>query len=298
MSFRPLLSPIDDPQSNPKFFDFINYPCLTSPKFDGIRGLTATSGVMSRTWKPLPSAQVQDTFKLVGLDGEIIVGDPTAFGVYNLTQSHVMSGNKPADDINYHVFDCIHSDYIHLPYYERLEMAHSMIKGQPRFIPVEHELIGNYEQLIAYENKCLEMGYEGIMIRDPMGRYKNNRATMREGIIFKLKRFTDDEGVIVGFVQRMENHNEQTTDERGYAKRSDSKEGKVPVDMVGKFLVKWGAHVLEVAPGVFKHHELREIWHNQEAYIGRYLKFRYFAHGVKDLPRFPRALGFRDKLDM
>ena len=33
--------------------------------------------------------------------------------------------------------------------------------------------------------------------------------------------------------------------------------------------------------------------------IGKaYVKYRSFPHGEKDKPRFPRALGFRDSIDM
>ena len=34
--------------------------------------------------------------------------------------------------------------------------------------------------LQLYEERCLEQGYEGVMLRDPNGLYKFGRSTMRE----------------------------------------------------------------------------------------------------------------------
>jgi DNA ligase OB-like domain len=67
---------------------------------------------------------------------------------------------------------------------------------------------------------------------------------------------------------------------------------------LGKFIVFFNGIEIEVAPGAFTHAERKEIWDNQFKYKGEYLKFRHFAHGVKDKPRFPRAIGFRDVIDM
>jgi DNA ligase-1 len=298
--FRPLLSPIDDPQKNPEFFNIVakKFPLLGSSKFDGIRSIIAEDGAMSRTWKPIPSRQVQEDFtSIIGLDGELIAGNPHNFDVYNRSQSHIMSKDKP-HDIGYYVFDCVLPGIIDKPYYERLEHAHGLIRNREDYFPVLHVELNNMEELLEFENGELEKGFEGIMLRDPVGRYKQGRATMNEGIIYKVKRFQDTEGRVVGFVQRMANNNVQERDELGFAKRSSAKAGKTPVNMVGKFLVEWNGLTLEVAPGSFKHTELEDIWMNQELFLGKLLKFRFFLHGSKDLPRFPRALGWRSKMDM
>ena len=305
--FRPLLSPIDDPLKNPNFFKNLPFPLLGSAKFDGVRCITRLSLVdiasnavvaVSRTNKLLPSRQVQEDFThVVGTDGELIVGPSTAFNVYNLTQGHVMSKNKPAD-MKYHVFDFIGDGWHTRPYYQRLEEAEKRIQGLDDYLYVRHRHLETLEDLLMFEQECLEAGYEGIMLRTPEGRYKNGRATYNDRIIYKLKRFSDDEGVVVDFIERQINNNAQETDERGYAKRSSSKAGKVAAGTLGKFIVHWKGQDIEVAPGVFKHTELQEIWDNRSKYEGQLLKFRYFEHGIKELPRFPRALGWRNKIDL
>ena len=298
MITKPLLSPADCPLKNPNFFKGLQFPYLVSPKFDGIRGITQSGMALSRTMKMLPSYQIQDEFTgIMGLDGEFIEGNERDFEVYNRTQSHVMSEDKPGD-IRYFVFDTILPEHINRPFYERLEVAHRLVRNKDGYVPVEHDEVNNLEELLEVEDKNLKLGFEGVMLRNPLGRYKQNRATYNDNIIYKLKRFQDTEALIIGLEERMTNTNALEKDERGYAKRSSAKAGLVGAQTVGKFIVNWQGHELPVAPGAFKHHELKWMWNNQEQVIGQFLKFRFFAHGVKDSPRFPRAVGFRSSIDM
>ena len=96
--FKPLLSPREDPLSYPDYFKKLQYPYLCSPKIDGIRGIVDGNNIMrSRTWKPIPSIQVQEELtRIEFLDGELTAGNPWLPNIYNVTQSHVMSFDKPA----------------------------------------------------------------------------------------------------------------------------------------------------------------------------------------------------------
>lgn len=298
IDFKPMLAPGEDPMSFPDYFKKLRYPLLASPKFDGIRSVIKRRNAMSRTFKLLPSAQVQTDFiHQEHLDGEIIEGAPTDFGVYNRTQSHVMSYNKPGD-LSYYVFDYCAPDWLHRPFYERLSQAKGLLPKLPGYYMIEHEDVENYDALIAYEEKQLHLGFEGIMMRDPIGPYKCGRGTFNEGYIYKLKRFADAEGIIVDILEGFKNENEKETDELGYAKRSERAEGLVPSERAGKFIVDFNGQIIEVAPGAFTHKQLEDILREKAQNIGRILKFRYFKHGIKDKPRFPRALGFRDLMDL
>jgi DNA ligase-1 len=297
--FKPMLSPGEDPLSYPDYFKKLQYPLLCSPKYDGIRCIIKNKQAMSRSFKILPSYQVQDEFtKFEHFDGELIEGNATDFDVYNRTQSHVMSEDKPGE-LTYFVFDYTHPDYLNKPFFERLESLERFLgtTGQVRL--VTHEYVDSYEELIAYEKRCLAEGFEGIMMRNPVGYYKTGRGTFREGLIYKLKRFKDAEAMIIDILPMMENHNELETDELGYAKRSSSKAGLIEGDIAGKFIVTYQGMVLDVAPGSFNHSERAEMLRNKEKYIGKeYLKFRFFNHGIKDKPRFPRAVGLRKLIDL
>jgi DNA ligase-1 len=299
--FKPMLCPREDPKTFPNYFNELKFPLLCSPKLDGIRCLIDVDNTaMSRSWKPLPSYQAQIEFtRIPDLDGELIIGDETDPDVYNRTQSHVMSRDKPGE-MKYFIFDYIHPDCLTLPFEFRLNKVQTLIEAYkfPNYHVVKHTLVNNVDELLEFEGKCLDAGFEGVIMRNPYAPYKCGRGTWKQGWNYKLKRFADDEGEIVGFVERKHNTNEQTRDALGYAERSSSKEGMVGTGMLGKFLVIFDGEIIEIAPGCLKHPELKEIWENKEKYNGRILKFRHFPHGVKDKPRFPRFVGFRDKIDM
>lgn len=295
--FRPQLAPRESPASCPSFFKNLCWPLLGSPKLDGIRGCILGEA-LSRTLKPLPSYQVQQEFTEVQhVDGEFIIGEPTDPNVYNKTQSHVMSYNKPGD-LSFWLFDYIHPNWLHKPYYERLEKLESLEITQQNTYLVQHEYLENYEQLIWYEEMQLEKGFEGIMLANPLAAYKQGRATYNQGIIYKVKRFKDEEGIVIGFNEQLINDNPVSKDELGYAHRQTLKEHMIPGNTVGSFIVLYGGMEIDVAPGNFSHHELKEIWENREIYLNRMLKFRFFAYGIKDKPRQPRALGWRDPIDL
>ena len=297
---RPLLAPREVPATYAKYWDKLPKPAWGFPKLDGIRTVIQTGHCLSRTMKRLPSAQLQEDFGgLYGVDGEVICGPVTASDVYNVTQSHVMSEDKPGD-LSVHAFDFIRQDFLHMPYFERYHKLEQFIKQQNRpdlkLVPVR--TLETMEDALEFEDEMLQLNWEGVMFRDPLGDYKQGRATINEGIIMKLKRFTDEEGIIIGLEQRMENQNEAYIDEAGYQKRSSCQSGRVPTGMVGKFIVRWNGLEIPVGTGNFSHPQLRAFWDDPEAAIGKILKYRHFAHGAKDLPRHPRAIGLRTLSDM
>jgi DNA ligase-1 len=302
--FRPMLAPREDPLSYPNFFRKLPYPLFGSPKYDGIRNVVKGLRCMSRTATPLPSRQVQTLFSgFEDMDGELIEGLPTDPDVYNRTQSHVMSFNKPGD-LRFFVFDYTPSHLLKAPFTERLMhledalVSHVGDEAFGRVHLVEQTCLEDEEALLRYETKQLRLGFEGIMLKAPGGPYKQGRATFLQGLVYKLKRFTDDEAVITGLEERMTNCNLLEFDALGYAKRSQSREGLVPANTLGRFVADWRGEEIVIATGSFKQDQCKEIWVNPRKYVGKTLKFRYFDHGVKNLPRFPRAVGFRDPIDM
>ena len=302
--YKPMLSPNEDPMSYPNYFSELRFPLLCSPKLDGIRCTVINGHCLSRTLKDLPSIHVQREFgHLDGLDGEIIVGSPRDEDVYNRTQSHVMSQDKPHPDFRFYAFDTNFVSLSKVPFKERLEIARDIIlehnarEENKQVMLVEHHLVHTLDELWKYEEMILQFGYEGIMMRDPEGIYKHGRGTFKQGLIYKLKRFADDEGVVVDFIEGTNNNNTKETDERGYSKRSTAKEGLTASGLLGTFIVDFNGEHVNVAPGKFNHDERKYIWEHKEAYIGELLKFRHFPRGVKEKPRFPRAIGFRDRMD-
>lgn len=304
--FKPLLAPQDDPMRNPKFFEKLKYPLMASAKYDGIRCCNLNGICQSRTNKPLPNKYVQEKFSpFQELDGELIAGDPTHPDAYNRTYRLVMSNEKEIDTcedthVKFYVFDDLELSSLDRPFKNRFETATNAIDmlAHDDIVMVEHVWVEDYDQLMYFEEQCLKQGFEGIMMRRPDMPYKLGRSTLNQGHLVKLKRFTDDEAVVVDFVEQMHNGNAAFINETGNTARSTAKEGLVPAGQLGKFIAKWNDMDIEVAPGVLKHFERKHIWENQEDFRGMILKFRHFAYGVVEKPRFPRFVGWRDPIDM
>jgi DNA ligase-1 len=129
---------------------------------------------------------------------------------------------------------------------------------------------------------------------------KQGRATAKEGTLLKLKRYADAEATITGFAEEMFNGNEATTNELGRTKRSSHQANKTGKDTLGTLIVTGltAFEGKEFRVGGFDAAMRAEIWQNQEKYLGRIVKFKYFNVGIKDLPRHPNFLAFRDPIDL
>jgi DNA ligase-1 len=120
---------------------------------------------------------------------------------------------------------------------------------------------------------------------------------MKEGILWKCKRFTDHEYEVIGFEERMHNTNVPTTNELGYTERSSHKAGLVPTGTLGALVLKHDAGPFRCGTG-FTDEQRAHIWANRESLLGRMAKINSFEVGVKTLPRFPVFLDFRAEEDM
>lgn len=281
----------------------LKFPVYASAKLDGVRVIILDGVVLSRNLKPIPNQHVQKLFgkkKYNFLDGELIVGDVTAPDVFQKTTSGVMSqSGKP--DVKLHVFDRYDNGQISVPYSARWEAVQCEFSDQANIELVEQKMISNIDELNEFEEECVSAGYEGVMLRSLDGKYKQGRSTMREGYLLKVKRFEDDEAKLLGMEELMTNTNEQTVDKLGHKVRNQKKEGMVPAGKLGALLVihpDYGP--FKIGSG-FTEEQRVDLWHryldNKNDFIGELVKFRYQPSGVKDKPRFPVFLGFRNKID-
>lgn len=278
--------------------DALKYPVLATPKLDGIRALKKET-LVSRKFIDIPNQYVQQKTKElpVDLDGELMLK-----GAFNAVQSGIMSEDGEPD-FQYVVFDYV-KDSLTKPYAERMKDLKQLDLPDicVKLLPIA---INNKQELIAYEQECFDLGYEGIMIRTPNSPYKSGRSTLREAYLLKVKRFADSEAVVIGFEEQLENQNVATKDELGHTKRSSHKAGMVGKGTLGKFLVRevgsvpWIGKEFAIGTGEGLTNELRqEIWDKREHYNGKIVTYKYQVHGVKDLPRLPIWKGFRDSRDM
>lgn len=275
----------------------LKFPMLLSPKIDGIRALVVDGKLMSRSMKLIPNACTQTLFgypELDGLDGELVVGNPWDKNLMQQTTSGVMShGGFP--NVKYYVFDRWDDPY---PFIDRWKSL-DYFSDSANIVQVPHVWVNGYEHLLELEADYLQQGYEGVMLRDPNGPYKQNRSTLREGILLKVKRFQDSEAVVLDYELLNRNLNEQTKDERGYSKRSTSQDGKVADDLIGSLLVRDCVSGIDFNIGSgFTDIQRRALYADRANLKGRIVKYKSFSIGVKEKPRFPIFLGFRSPLDM
>lgn len=273
----------------------IMFPCLGSPKIDGIRSAIHEGNSRSRSMKLLPNIHLQREFgrkELNGLDGEFVIGSPMDPNCFRKTVSVVMSKDKPIDDLSLFIFDYIYGkDTFKERFLHLLSVKHDRIHV------IEQVPIGNMEELLTYEQQCLSLGYEGIMLRDPLATYKYGRSTVKEGKLLKVKRFLDSEAIIVGMEELLHNNNEAKINELGLSSRATLKENKSKADTMGALVVE------DINTGVrfnigtgFTAKERYDIWTSDS--IGKMVKYKYLPIGGKDKPRHPVFLGFRDRIDM
>ena len=277
----------------------LTYPVLGSFKLDGFRCVT-DNAAYTNSMKLIKNKHIQSILSLpeyASLDGELIVGAPNDPNAFNNTTGPLRRF-EGEPNFKFYVFD-IHS--WNAPYKER----YKALKNCPTFTNIV-EVVEQYElnspqEVIAFEAWCVEQGYEGAMIRNPNALYKEGRCTLKEQNIFKRKPLLDDEAVIVGFSEQMENQNEEFTNELGNSTRSSHQENKVGKGTLGSFTLrsKLWEETFDCGTGLGLTDALRqEIWNNRDAYIGKTVVYKYQAHGSLDKPRQPIFKGFRAEEDL
>ncbi len=321
MITKPLLAaPLDD-------LETVKFPCLASPKIDGIRALRIGTDLVTRQFKPVRNVTIRRILSDLlpeGSDGEIIVGNTFA----ESTSAVMSQGGTEnfAEPFTFYWFDYVAANETsaeaknndpaaqNTSYEARMRNMREYINEHPEVlqhkqatvIPLFPESMANVAALVAYEKEQLALGHEGVMLRSPEGRYKAGRSTAKEGILLKLKKFSDGEAVILEAEELLHNENVKTKNELGGNKRSTKKEGLVSGHTLGSFKVRniasgeatsFGEVVFNIGTG-FTAQMRSSFWEQRKELKGKIVKYKYFDKGSKDAPRFPVFLGFRDPDDM
>lgn len=283
---RPMLAATAESEAD------IRFPCLATPKIDGIRCLKIDGQFVSRSFKPIRNPHLKELFGHLpdGVDGELLHLD----GNFQSTQSTVMSfdGSK---DLQYLVFDVMKEG----PYKDRLT---NLIR-EPRFGNnvriIAPKLCEDVAQLLTFEERCINDGWEGIVTRTPDSPYKYGRSTLREQYMVKLKRFKESEARIMFIGEARQNLNPITPDAFGYARRPGSAAMSLGKDTMGYLTVVDVRTGVEFSIGSGFDDALRaKVWADVPSHIGKIVRYRYQESGIKDRPRFPTFIGFRDVEDM
>ena len=281
-------------------FEKLKFPVYATPKLDGIRALKIDGEIVSRSFKPIRNKKIANILENLlpeGADGEILSGK-----TFQDSTSTVMTADANINNTIFYWFDYV-KDSVSDSYLKRIEDIKKFMNDHPeahdeiKIVPLYPKKIDTIEELMEFEKLCLDQQFEGVMIRNGDGPYKCGRSTEKQGILMKMKKFDDDEAVIVGVIPLQKNMNEKSTDNFGYSKRSTHKDGKVDLEMLGSFEVDWNGIRFSIGSGL-DHNLRKQLWKNRDDLIGKIVKFKYFNQGMKSAPRFPTFLGIRDQDDM
>jgi DNA ligase-1 len=291
---KPMLaSQLDD-------LSLIQYPVYSSPKYDGIRCLIINGVALSRSLKLIPNLCIQQwvqqfTGVLEGLDGELIVGSPVAEDVFRKTTSFVMSIEKQGE-FDFYAFDILVNQEA-IKRLALLKVKQDSLPGNVSIVP--QTLVQSKEELEEFRRSIVAEGYEGAMVKRPLGLYKYGRSSVREGLLLKLKLFSDSEFKIVGYEPKYHNTNEAITNELGRTTRSTAKDGLVALDTLGSLILETSNGSTFSCGTGFDDKLRKELWEQREELIGKYAKVKYFEVGMKDgIPRHPVFLGIRVEIDI
>lgn len=285
--------------------DNLRYPLWASFKMDGIRSLMAPDNddplrglARTRSMKPIPNVYVRTLMERElppGLDGELGVLNDNGDIDFRASTSAIMS-HKGEPDVRYFVFD----DFLK-PGGFRDRWESLTQRNLPGWVQVvEQVLVTSAAQVRELFAKALRLGFEGLILRCGKAAFKQGRSTLKEQGMLKVKPWEDAEGLVIEVLPEFENTNEQERDERGYAKRSSKKEGKVQRERAGKLVVqspRW-PKPFEIGTG-FTQADKEDIWARREEIVGKmYARFSFVTVGGYDVPRHCVWQGFRAPEDM
>ena len=279
-------------------------------KIDGCRVIFFGGVAYSRSLKLIPNSIIQDLAKkyqseLEGCDGEVIAGDLYAKDVLQRSVGFCMSDYKQ-DDFKIYLFDRYIADSNWLTRYFSLKaipeagievLPHYYVKPENAYVSSLNSRLPMVD-IAEFEAEVLSRGGEGVMVRDANATYKFGRSGTKNPELQKLKRFVDDEFVVVGYTQFEHNTNEATVNELGRTARSTSKEGKVAVDALGSLVCQLeSGKTFNVGTG-FNADQRSQLWASRDSLIGKLAKVKFFHYSPDGIPLLPVFLDFRDERDM
>lgn len=262
----------------------IVYPCFYQPKLDGIRCISYIDPhddvvLLSRKGKEFTMLKhlKEPIFKILDknrdwiLDGELYSHGMSFDDITSIVRKS-KTVDERAETLGYITYDCfqIGTDR---PYEFRKNQLEQMIRQVPPSVVqgLRTGIIDSEVDIPIQLKLAEDSGYEGIMLRNKLGLYENDR---RSSHLQKVKSFQDAEFEIVG-----------------------CKEG------VGKFegmailtcLTKDDKQFDVMPMGTAEHR--KSLYDNRKSLIGKLLTVKFFEYTDSGVPRFPIGISIRDYED-
>lgn len=195
----------------------IKYPCCVQPKLDGVRytaRMKQDKSVLMSSRNDEPALYFNEVkaaifdLKLdagVFLDGELYslkIPFKTLNGYCNRKKLDGKTGYSkiPKDElesIHYYIFDCYFADQPDKSFEQRHKYLQELLsKNQSKYVKlVECKTHENETSIMQEHDKCVQEGYEGVMVRNFDSKYTLKN---RSSDLLKYKVFDDSEFSIVG----------------------------------------------------------------------------------------------------
>ena len=201
------------------------------------------------------------------LDGELYTNELTFQEIVGLVKRETLKDGdlEKQQKIKYHVYDLIQGDSYEQRHRGLQTLFASFSFQHLILVPTFH--CGSEAEMKEQHSQFVADGYEGIMLRNPAGVYKNVRSVD----LLKYKEFFDDEYEVVGF-----------------------KEG----EGAEKGCVLWTCKTEKGATFHCRPRGTREdrteLYQKGASYIGKKLTVRFQELTDDGIPRFPVGIAFRD----
>jgi hypothetical protein len=251
----------------------IKFPCFVQRKFDGTRCVGIPGkGLFSRNRKYYPHMDhiLKEINKLppsIILDGELYSDTLTFQEIVGIVKRETL---KKGDDekqlqIKFYIYDIINDT----PYEERyanLQMLFNKYKFK-YLVLVKTNNCESEEKMKELHAEYVAEGYEGIMLRNKHGLYKNARSTDLQ----KYKEFFDDEYEVIAY-----------------------KDGEGQEEGCVLWICKTPeGKIFNCRPRGSREDRIT-LFINGDKYIGKMLTIRYQELTDDKVPRFPVGITFRD----
>lgn len=249
----------------------ISYPVVVQPKLDGIRAVKADGRMMSRQGKPIPNATIQRWCDFIpeGFEGELVATTDELMPMNDISATNsVVTAQDGGWNFRFYVFDICHPRWEFKEYMERFARIRQFCFGADdhRLVPVPSNLVDNEDVARRFYEKYCE-NYEGAMFRKADGFYKRGRATLKEGLLIKMKPWQDLDAIVVGY------HEEVSEDGQGKQR-------------LGALECEWGAARFKVGTG-FSADQREDFWSHRGELVGSLVSVKFQNVGSGGAPRFP-----------
>lgn len=275
----------------------VRWPKLVSFKVDGYRCQLKDGRAYARSGKLHPCKAVQEWAKQFNLplDGELVVPGQDFNKAGGLLRRADYTG-----PFEFLIFDLVQDGLKAQERYQLLQ--HSQASWPSNCKLLTQWWVEDKEALLKLENQALQMGFEGLVLREPGALYKHGRGTLKDQIMLKLKRFRTAEARVLGVEPRKFNSNPAQRTPLGYTERSTEASGLLETNVLGKLHCiglngPFAGAKFSIGnfDGLTDQDKIQLL---AEPPINKILTYKYFPEGVLDRPRHPVFLGWRPEWDL